>query len=198
MNPDVFFENFELFADAPNGVQKLRGLILQLATSGRLTSINEIEKDRHIQRWEMFPLYDVVEILDSKRVPVNSKEREERIKEKNSDELYPYYGATQQVGWIDDYLFDEELVLLGEDGVPFLDPYRPKAYLINGKSWVNNHAHVLRPKKVLGKFLFYFLNIFEYSDSVSGTTRLKLNQSKMNKIIVPVPPEMNKNESSPK
>jgi len=85
-------------------------------------------------------LENIVEILDSQRIPVNSKEREGR------KGRIPYYGATGQVGWIDDWLFNEELILLGEDGAPFLDPYKPKAYLIKGKSWVNNHAHVLRAK----------------------------------------------------
>ena len=69
-------------------------------------------------------LEDVVDILDSQRVPVNAKERE------NRKAKIPYYGATGQVGWIDDYLFDEELVLLGEDGAPFLDANKQKAYII--------------------------------------------------------------------
>src|SRR5437762_9259028 len=84
------------------------------------------------------PLGEVVDILDSRRIPVNSDERAKRVGD------VPYYGATGQVGWIDDCIFDEELVLLGEDGAPFLDHTKPKAYMIRGKSWVNNHAHVLR------------------------------------------------------
>lgn len=88
--------------------------------------------------WDLTNLEDVVDILDSKRIPINAKERAERVG------TVPYYGATGQVGWIDDYLFDEELVLLGEDGAPFFDMSKHKAYLISGKSWVNNHAHVLR------------------------------------------------------
>ena len=78
------------------------------------------------------------ECMDSFRKPVNATERASREGE------IPYYGATGQVGWIDDYLTDEELVLLGEDGAPFLDPLKDKAYLITGKAWVNNHAHILR------------------------------------------------------
>ena len=88
--------------------------------------------------WEVANLADVVDILDSKRVPVNAKDRA------NRSGPIPYYGATGQVGWIDDFLFDEELVLLGEYGAPFLDVTKPKAYIVRGKSWVNNHAHVLR------------------------------------------------------
>ena len=94
--------------------------------------------------WVWTTIGQVAEILDSKRIPVNASDREARIADKSSNELYPYYGATGQVGWIDDYLFDEELVLLGEDGAPFLQALKDKAYTIHGKSWVNNHAHVLR------------------------------------------------------
>src|ERR1035441_7623935 len=88
--------------------------------------------------WAEVGLFDVAESLDSRRVPVNGRERSHRLGP------VPYYGATGQVGWIDQPLFDEELCLLGEDGAPFLDRSKPKAYLIDGPSWVNNHAHVLR------------------------------------------------------
>jgi type I restriction enzyme, S subunit len=140
--------------------------------------------------WVETPLESVVEILDSRRVPVNAKEREKRIAGKEQSELYPYYGATGQVGFIDDYIFDEPLILLGEDGVPFLDPMRPKAYLIDGKYWVNNHAHVL--KAIDGtsdrRYLCAFLNTYDYSQKVTGTTRLKLTQEAMRAIKVPLAP----------
>lgn len=140
--------------------------------------------------WKWMTLENCVDILDSKRIPVNSRKRKERIAGKPESELYPYYGATGKVGWIDDYLFDEELVLLGEDGAPFLEPAKSKAYIIKGKSWVNNHAHVLRAIDgiTLNRFLCHYLNIFDYSDYLTGTTRLKLNQSRMKKISVPIPP----------
>ena len=122
--------------------------------------------------------------MDNKRKPVNSKERANRIGE------IPYYGATGQVGWIDEYLTNEELILLGEDGAPFLDILKTKAYIINGKSWVNNHAHIL--KSFMGHignlYLMYYLNNFDYRKYVSGTTRLKLTQGKMKNIPVPYPP----------
>lgn len=134
-------------------------------------------------RWETKPLSDVVDILDSCRVPVNSTERAKRIGD------IPYYGATGHVGFIDEYLFDEELVLLGEDGAPFLDAGKPKAYLVRGKSWVNNHAHVLRGKAgMLNGFLLFQLNHLDYRPYVSGTTRLKLPQGPMKQIPLLVPP----------
>ena len=140
--------------------------------------------------WMWTMLEDCTEILDSQRVPINAKERETRIHGKSRAELYPYYGATGQVGWIDDYLFNDELVLLGEDGAPFLDFSKDKAYLIKGKSWVNNHAHVLRARTKLmsNQLLCHYLNIYDYHNSVTGTTRLKLNQSMMRRISIPLPP----------
>lgn len=130
------------------------------------------------------PFEDAVEICDYLRKPVNSKERANRIKDKKNDELYPYYGATGQVGYIDDFLMDGEYVLLGEDGAPFLDAYAQKAYIVNGKAWVNNHAHVLKSKGN-SKFLCYYLNYFNYKEYVSGTTRLKLTQTQMKRIKIP-------------
>ena len=136
--------------------------------------------------WEYRPLSEAVDICDSLRKPINSKERSNRIEGKHTDELYPYYGATGQVGYIDDYITDGEYVLLGEDGAPFLDAFAHKAYVISGKTWVNNHAHILKAKGD-SRFLCYYLNSFNYKDYVSGTTRLKLTQGKMKMIPVPFP-----------
>lgn len=133
--------------------------------------------------WQVYNLEQVVAILDNKRIPVNAKEREKRTGS------IPYYGATGQVGWIDDYLFDEELVLLGEDGAPFMEPNKPKAYIIRGKSWVNNHAHVLRALDgIPSAYIKYYLDTFDYREFVTGTTRLKLNQTAMRRIPVPLAP----------
>ena len=130
------------------------------------------------------PLEQAAAILDSDRKPVNSKDRLNLIKGKPLDELFPYYGATGQVGWIDSFLTDGEYILLGEDGAPFLNPYAEKAYIIYGKTWVNNHAHILR-SKTNNEFLCYYLNYFNYKNYVSGTTRLKLTQAQMRKIPIP-------------
>lgn len=136
------------------------------------------------ESWTWTYLENCIDILDNQRIPVNSNERETRNGE------IPYYGATGQVGWINNYIFDEELVLLGEDGAPFLDPIKNKSYIIRGKSWVNNHAHVLRAINglTLNQFISYYLNNFNYSRYVTGTTRLKLNQAPMRKIPVPLAP----------
>ena len=138
--------------------------------------------------WAPARLADVAVCLDHRRKPINGDERKRRIEGKTPDQLYPYYGATQQQGWIDDYLFDDELILLGEDGVPFLDTIKRKSYLISGKTWVNNHAHVFKGILVSHPFVMHYLNVFDYSGRVAGATRLKLNQSRAVDIPLPLPP----------
>src|SRR5437773_5634347 len=116
--------------------------------------------------WTAARLQDVVQILDGERVPVNAKDRARRVGP------IPYFGATGQVGWIDDYLFDETLILLGEDGAPFFDKTRRVSYVISGRSWVNNHAHVLRAEPgIHSTLLCHQLNTVDYHSFVSGTTR---------------------------
>ena len=135
-------------------------------------------------RWTKATLENCVDILDSLRVPVNSSERERR------KGAIPYYGATGRVGWIDDFLFDEELLLIGEDGAPFFDKSKPISYVIKGKSWVNNHAHVMKAVHGIttNAFLKYYLNQFDFTGYVNGTTRLKLTQGSLRAIPVKIPP----------
>lgn len=144
-----------------------------------------LEKNKELPTsWVKTKLENCVHILDDRRIPINSSQREER---KGN---VPYYGATGQVGWIDDCLFDEEIVLLGEDGAPFFENFKNKAYFVTGKSWVNNHAHVLKgiSDLLLNKFLCHYLNQIDYHGYVNGTTRLKLNQSAMKQIPVILAP----------
>ena len=137
--------------------------------------------------WTLEPLGNACAILDFKRIPINSKERHERKRGKTDSELFPYYGATGQVDVIDGYLLEGEHILLGEDGAPFLDPFRDKAYIVDGKFWVNNHAHIL---KAYGsnRYLSHYLNALRYEDHVSGTTRPKLTKGALTSIPVALPP----------
>jgi type I restriction enzyme S subunit len=138
--------------------------------------------------WAHAALPDVADVLDNLRRPVNTDERAARLV--GVTHTYPYYGATGQAGVIDDYLFDEDLVLLGEDGVPFNEPSKAKAYTTSGKCWVNNHAHVLRARSgvMVHRLLCHALNRVDYRELVSGSTRLKLTQEAMKRIVLPVPP----------
>jgi len=139
------------------------------------------------ESWPIASLEDVAWVMDSYREPVNNKERQERISGKEEADLFPYYGATGQVGHIDDYKLDGKYVLLGEDGAPFLEPGKLKAYIVEGKIWVNNHAHILAPQ-ICPEFFCYYLNTVDYAQVVTGTTRLKLNQRAMRRIAIAVPP----------
>lgn len=133
--------------------------------------------------WPTVALSSVVEILDSRRIPIKASERAAR------GGRVPYYGATGRAGTIDESIFEEPLVLLGEDGAPFFDPYKAKAYLIDGPAWVNNHAHVLRPlvEQIDRRFLKHYLDWFDYRGYANGTTRLKLTQAAMRRIPVALP-----------
>ncbi len=146
-----------------------------------------MEKNINIPKgWKEYRLEEVAEIHDGLRKPINASERAARIVGKNQTDLYPYYGATGQVGCIDGYISDGEYVLVGEDGAPFFNPFANKAYIIRGKAWVNNHAHILKAKGS-NKYICYYLNYFNYHGYVSGTTRLKLTQADLKKIPVLIP-----------
>jgi type I restriction enzyme S subunit len=127
-------------------------------------------------------LGNITECLDSKRVPLKEKDRSLRKGD------IPYYGTNGQVGWIDDYLFYERLLLLAEDGGAW-GQGKKCSYIIEGKSWVNNHAHVLRSNgKVDLGYLNYYLNHADLDSFITGTTRGKLNRTRMNDIKVPLSP----------
>jgi type I restriction enzyme S subunit len=139
--------------------------------------IGEIPKD-----WESVDLGEVVEIHDSKRIPLSEMER------KNRRGQYPYCGANGIIDYIDDYIFDGEFVLLAEDGGSY-GKFENTAYIMRGKFWVNNHAHIL--KAIEGKtsnlFLKYALDFLDLNPYIVGSTRKKLNQEQMREIRVPFP-----------
>ena len=123
-------------------------------------------------------LEDCCEILDSMRIPITATDRE--------DGPYPYYGANGIQGYVADYIFDDELVLLAEDGGNFGSKTKPIAYRVSGKCWVNNHAHVLKPKDGLNvDYLCYSLMFYNTDGLVNGATRQKLTQATMRKMQIP-------------
>ena len=120
--------------------------------------------------------------LDGRRIPLNIEQRADK---KGN---FPYWGANGIVDYIDEYLFDEPLVLLGEDGAPFFDPLKAKAFAVTDRVWVNNHMHVLRPaKNVNSRYLTYALNAVPYWPYIEGSTRDKLTQDSMKEIGVSLP-----------
>jgi len=129
--------------------------------------------------WSTSRLEDLCEILDSKRIPITKSKREPGD--------VPYYGATGILDYVKGYIFDEELVLVGEDGADW-SAFAKTAYIVRGKSWVNNHAHVLRCKGINSVFFKEYLNMTDLGSYITGTTRGKLNQESMRKIKLFYPP----------
>jgi type I restriction enzyme, S subunit len=126
-------------------------------------------------------LSEVAEFLDNLRRPITTSNREAGP--------YPYYGANGQQDSVADYIFDEPLILIAEDGGLFDQPDRGIAYVIEGKTWVNNHAHVLRPKKCIDlRFLLRVLENYDVTPWITGSTRAKLTKGAASNIEIPLPP----------
>lgn len=130
--------------------------------------------------WEIKYLDKLCENLDSKRVPITKSSRK-------SGNI-PYYGASGIVDYVAHYIFEEDLLLVSEDGANLLARTYPIAFSITGKTWVNNHAHVLRFKeKITQSFIEYYLNSISLEQYVSGMAQPKLNQKSLNSIAIPFP-----------
>ncbi len=135
------------------------------------------------------PSWDIVELknlyeanLDSKRVPITKGDRK-------AGEI-PYYGASGIVDYVEGFIFDEDLLLISEDGANLKDRNYPIAFSISGKTWVNNHAHVLRfNDRITQKYVEFYFNQISLEPYLTGAAQPKLNQATLNSIKVPVPPE---------
>lgn len=135
------------------------------------------------EHWGVGHLRYLTECLDGQRVPLNATQRGAK------QGAYPYWGANKVIDHLDDWLFDEPLVLLGEDGAPFFVPGRDVAFAVDGRIWVNNHAHVLRcGERLIPSFLAAALNCVDYVHFIDGSTRDKLTQGAMGSIHIQVPP----------
>lgn len=132
-------------------------------------------------KWEMVELGEICENLDGKRIPITK-----------SDRIfggYPYYGASGIVDYVKKFIFDEDLLLISEDGANLLARSTPIAFSVNGKIWVNNHAHVLKFKNFeTQKFVEIYVNSINISDYVTGMAQPKLNQKALKSIKIPLPP----------
>ena len=131
--------------------------------------------------WKRVRFDSISENLDSKRVPVTESDRK--------DGVYPYYGASGIVDWINDYIFDEDILLVSEDGANLLMRSTPIAFSVSGKSWVNNHAHVVRFHDfATQKFIEVYFSLIDISEYITGTAQPKLNQAKLNTMLFFWPP----------
>jgi type I restriction enzyme S subunit len=135
------------------------------------------------KHWEVVRLGEVVEIYDNKRVPLSENVR------KNMKGIYPYCGANGIIDYINDYIFDGEYVLVAEDGGRY-GKFENTAYIMNGKFWVNNHAHILQAKDgiSINTFILHWFIYADISQYVAGTTRQKLTLSVLKSIPLPLPP----------
>ena len=133
--------------------------------------------------WVEKKLTDISENLDYKRVPITKNVRKSG--------KFPYYGASGIVDYVNDYLYDEDLLLISEDGANLLARTTPIAFSVSGKIWVNNHAHVLRFNNLtLQKFVEYFIAGFNITPYVTGMAQPKLNQKALEKIIISFPTDI--------
>ena len=172
-------------------LDKIRQEKAQLVKAGILkkkdlieTPITEDEIPFEIpESWEWVRFGDITINRDSERVPLSVDERSKLMK------IYDYYGASGVIDKVDKYLFDKPLLLIGEDGANLINRSSPIAFIATGKYWVNNHAHVLDyTNEDLMQYMCWYINAISLVDYVTGTAQPKMNQEKMNSILVALPP----------
>ena len=120
---------------------------------------------------------------DSERKPLSSSQRTDVAK------IYDYYGASGKIDKIDKYIFDERLVLIGEDGENLVTRSKPIAFFAEGQYWVNNHAHCIdATDKFILEYLCFYINAISLEKYVTGSAQPKMTQDNMNSILIPLPP----------
>ena len=140
------------------------------------------DRGNYYTEWSECTLQEAVDFLDGQRKPLESADRAKR------QGKYPYYGASGIIDYIDGYIFDEPLLLLGEDGANIINRSSPLCFIATGKFWVNNHAHVMRPRMGQNiKFLCELLESLDYTRYNTGTAQPKLNQEKCRQIVLHLP-----------
>ncbi len=133
--------------------------------------------------WELARFGSVMYNRDSERIPLSVAKRSKLTK------IYDYYGASGVIDKVDKYLFKKDLLLIGEDGANLINRSKPIAYIATGKYWVNNHAHVLDCiDSIFMQYICLYINSISLVDYVTGTAQPKMNQEKMNSILLPLPP----------
>lgn len=134
------------------------------------------------KEWGVKRLDEIVENLDGRRIPIRKEDRE------NMAGNIPYYGASGIIDYVNNFIFDEPLILLGEDGENVISRNLPLAFKITGKNWVNNHAHVLKPLKGIDiDFLTEYLESLDFTNIISGSAQPKINQANLNKKLLKIP-----------
>ena len=136
------------------------------------------------EAWKIKRLKYVMNNYDSQRKPIEAQERTQ-----SGDVLYDYYGASGAIDKIDKYIFDETSLLIGEDGANLVLRSLPLIYIAEGKYWVNNHAHILRPKKGIHlHYIAHLMEMVDYLPYITGSAQPKLSQENLNNVLLIVPP----------
>lgn len=158
-----------------------KGLMQQLLTKGiGHTEFKQTELGEIPVEWEIFLLEEIVSVLDGMRKPIKKNDR--------LSGPIPYYGATGIIDWVNDFIFDEPLILVGEDGENLRSRVLPMAFKIQGKAWVNNHAHVVKPNPNVNiDYLTYYLESINYEDYITGSAQPKLNQAQLKRVKTLLP-----------
>ncbi|MBN8490994.1 MAG: restriction endonuclease subunit S [Burkholderiales bacterium] len=135
------------------------------------------------EHWEISRLRFLFRNLDHRRVPISGEDRA------SLDKVYPYYGASGIIDQVEDYIFDEPLILVAEDGANLLSRSTPLAFMATGKYWVNNHAHILKPVDGDIRYWVAVLQTFDYTPLISGAAQPKLTGERLGSIELPRPPK---------
>lgn len=134
--------------------------------------------------WRIGTVGEIIELHDSKRIPLSGAKRAKR------DKIYPYYGATSIMDYVDDYLFDGIYLLLGEDGTVVDDKGFPVLQYVDGKFWVNNHAHILTGKLGFSvEELYLFFSLTNIKSIVTGAVQPKVSQGNLKSVPAIIPPQ---------
>jgi type I restriction enzyme, S subunit len=132
--------------------------------------------------WELVEVSHLFESLDYKRVPLSGEHRS------GIEKIYPYYGASGVIDYVDGYIFDEPLILVAEDGANLLSRSSPLAFIASGQYWVNNHAHILKPIDGDLQYWEAVLQVYDYTPIVTGAAQPKLTADQLGSIRLPKPP----------
>lgn len=135
------------------------------------------------EHWEIIPIRYLFQFKNNLRIPLSAEERGKII-----EKIYPYYGASGIIDYVDNFIFDEDLILVAEDGANLLSRSTPLAFIAAGKYWVNNHAHILKPLSHIIKFWQYLLQIYDFLPLISGSAQPKLTKDNLASILLPTPP----------
>lgn len=160
-----------------------RAVTRGLETDVSLKPVENDQFDKIPAHWDISRVKYEFDCLDHRRVPLSSTERG-----KMTSRRYDYYGASSVIDKVDDYLFDDELLLLAEDGANLVLRNLPLAIIAKGKFWVNNHAHILKPKRGNIQYLAYLMEMIDYRPWITGAAQPKLTGDRLMRIWIIVPP----------